>query len=133
MYIVGSNDYINMPALLTPFTFVHFYAGFVGFVLIKYFYPKLSFQNTFLIFIILHTIYEIKDLLCYNDWICSNIFNSCSDLDNSIVNSIGDTIASIIGLFIATFCVGKISDIFCINAVTSFFVIWFIFAYVQAG
>ena len=93
----------------------------------------MSFFNIFWLFILLHTVYEVKDLLCYNEWICVNIFNSCSDLDNSYINSIGDTIAAMLGLVIAPSLVSKITDRYCANAILSFFFMWFIFASNKAG
>lgn len=133
MKFVDTTDYIKTPALFTPFTIVHFYSGIIGFIVIKYLYPKMSFFNIFWLFILLHTVYEVKDLLCYNEWICVNIFNSCSDLDNSYINSIGDTIAAMLGLVIAPSLVSKITDRYCANAILSFFFMWFIFASNKAG
>ena len=133
MKIVGSTDYIKTPALFTPFTVVHFYAGVVGYILIKYLYPKISLFNAFWILVFFHTLYEIKDLLCYNEWICVNVFNSCSDLDNSYINSIGDTIAAMLGIVISPYFVTKVGHIYCCNALISLFVVWGIFASYRAG
>ena len=133
MRFIGSTDYIKTPALFTPFTVVHFYAGLVGYVAMKYLYPKMSLFNIFWILVFFHTLYEIKDLLCYNEWICVNIFNSCSDLDNSYINSIGDTIAAMLGIAIGPYCAGKVNNVLCCNALISLFVVWAIFSSYRAG
>jgi hypothetical protein len=132
MKFICGEDYIKDPALFTPFTFVHFYCGLVYYITIKNIYPKMSFNKIFWIFLILHTIYEVKDLLCYNDWICINIFQSCSDLDNSYNNSVGDTIAALFGVVVAPE-IFKRDNVFAANALSSLFVLWFIFTFFNIG
>lgn len=96
MKLYSFSDTINNPACITGFTFIHFYTGFLFYIILKYLYPKLSFLFLFSLWFILHTLYEIKDLMAYFEFIKYKTYWS----DNSIENSIFDTIATMLGLYI---------------------------------
>ena len=94
MRIIGiEDDTVKDPCMITPFFLVHVVAGYWLACVIKTLFP--SVKNVLLWVIILHTIYEIKDyyvnyVLKYN-----NIYTN-----SSWWNSIGDTIAAVIGYYI---------------------------------
>lgn len=88
-------DTIQKNALITPWSIVHLLTGYLFSVYgINVF--KFSFNKAFLIGLILHTIYEIKDLSCY----FINCDNKSQWHNNSWINSIKDTIFFIIGFFL---------------------------------
>lgn len=94
MRIIGiEDDNVKNPCMITPFFLVHVVGGYWLASIIKTLFP--SVKNVLLWVIILHTVYEIKDyyvsyILKYN-----NIYTN-----NSWWNSIGDTIAAVIGYYI---------------------------------
>jgi len=94
MRIIGpEDDSVKTPCMITPFFLLHVVGGYWLACVIKTLFP--SVKNVLLWVIILHTVYEIKDyyvsyVLKYN-----NIYTN-----NSLWNSIGDTIAAVIGYYI---------------------------------
>lgn len=94
MRIIGpENDSVKNPCMITPFFLLHIVGGYWLASVIKTLFP--SVKNVLLWVIILHTVYEIKDyyvsyILKYN-----TIYTN-----NSWWNSIGDTIAAVIGYYI---------------------------------
>lgn len=99
--LFSMEDTIKKNSLITPWTKVHFLTGYL-FSLYGINILNISFNNAFWIGLLLHTLYEIKDLSCY--------FLNCSEENtwhnNSFINSISDTIFYIIG-----FCLIKIINI----------------------
>lgn len=90
-------DNVDKPCLITPWSFIHFISSITFYLFINLFI-----KNNFTIFIttlIVHTIYEIKDIYFayflkiyeYNNKFLNHWGN------NSILNSVGDTLACIIG------------------------------------
>lgn len=102
----GNNNSIENPTLLTPFSLVHLLSGITLFILLSLFT-----KNKLVIIIgvfIIHTIYEFKDY--YTTYINKIRFekdNYLSEffIDNTFINSIGDTIACIIGIIIGYYLV----------------------------
>ena len=83
-------------ALITPWTLIHFLTGVNTFLILNNY--NYNYSQILYIGIIVHTIYEIKDCKLYftdakrTDW-----------NDNSIINSIGDTISFVLGLLLGNF------------------------------
>lgn len=118
-YVFSDKDNLeDNKSFITPFSIVHFITTILLFVVIKYFF-NLSKITTGIIVIIIHLLYEIKDLdniikkkkyikkyipkfICYLSDKFSKIFYSIFTLDkdswgnNSISNTIGDQIVNII-------------------------------------
>ena len=88
-------DTIKKNALITPWSVVHLLTGYL-FSLYGINVLNISFNSAFWIGLLLHTLYEIKDLSCY--------FLNCSEENtwhnNSFINSIKDTIFFIIGFYL---------------------------------
>jgi hypothetical protein len=80
LYKISEN--INENVLFCPWTFVHFLSGVFFCFLFEYL--KIDRFSGFILFFILHLIYELKDL-------------HFSHLYNSSINTIGDTLGSSIG------------------------------------
>jgi hypothetical protein len=111
---LSDSDTIEKNALFTPWSFIHFLSGFMSYLYIKK-YTNISNFNILLITIIIHTIYEIKDISSHT----LKLHNSKSIwYDNSLLNSIGDTIAYILGLIIALMFKDKIKTLSNKNVVT---------------
>ena len=73
------------PALFTPFTAFHFIMGIYAFIIINWLLPRTSLMGKFLVWIAIHTAYEIKDIF---------------SVKNSIINSFGDSIAAFSGFVV---------------------------------
>ena len=86
------SDTIEHNALITPWSLVHFLFGLI-FSIISLTYVKMSYMSTFILMLIVHTIYEYNDLLCYYN-VCDPNFHW---IDNSFLNTIGDTLFSVLG------------------------------------
>lgn len=80
-------DTPEKPAFLTPFSLVHVFSGLLAYVLLRWLFPRWTDFTIFWIWFILHGLYEVKDVIEV-------------DSRNSIENSIGDHLASLIGFFI---------------------------------
>ena len=79
----------------------------------------MSFFNI-LAFILLHTVYEVKDLLCYNEWIVL-IFLIRAAILTIFTLIYWGYYCSYVRLVIAPSLVSKITDRYCANAILSFF------------
>lgn len=122
-YVFSDKDNLeDNKSFITPFSIVHFITTILLFVIIKYFF-NLSKITTGIIVIIIHLLYEIKDLdniikkkdnirkyipefICYLSDKFSKISNSLIYLDkdywgdNSIANTIGDQVVNIIAVIL---------------------------------
>ena len=98
-----SFDSIKEPSRITPYTFVHILSGMLLYLYIIYIYPGISYINALMIVLFVHTLYEIKDLQYY--------FNQTHHVDvyddNSFINSVYDTIACVIGVYIASYYIHR--------------------------
>ena len=101
--LFSETDSMKTPSLFSMCSFSHFFWGFVFFIIMKYYNAKLSFNLILILFFVIHTIYEIKDTLCYFG---INLFNNKKIdsyfMNNSYLNSIGDTIFGLLGVYIAS-------------------------------
>ena len=95
--LLSIKDTSKSNAFITPWSFIHLLSGGLIYLYLKYIYVNISIVKSFIIMIILHTLYEINDLRYHfkkkkerNYWD-----------DNSLINSLGDTICAIIGFLIA--------------------------------
>ncbi len=93
--LYNNSDTINKKALFTYWSLLHFIYGGLMYLFLKYSLKIKSVYNSFIIMIIIHTIYEMKDLKYYLE---KNVKLNWTN-NNSIINSIGDTISSIIGFY----------------------------------
>ena len=90
-------DTVEEPSLFTPWSLVHLLSGAIIYLYTRYFFKNISRKNAMIIMLFLHTLYEIKDLQYY-------FFGKKGDdydENNSLPNSICDTICSALGLLIA--------------------------------
>ena len=92
MPLLALGDDIKNPSYITPFAIIHLLGAIIGYIYMKLLFPDLSNVTIVIIYFILHTLYEINDIyhIFYRLW-----------YDVSISNSIGDTLFTIIGLYIA--------------------------------
>lgn len=99
--LLSASDTIDSNSFITPWTFIHFLTGYISAIgIMKCF--NASFKKTLIILLILHTIYEIKDLKCYFSKKL-NTKTNCDKLEwsnNSLYNSIFDTIFFIFGILL---------------------------------
>ena len=100
--LLSMSDTIKSRSFITPWTFIHFLNGSLGYLYLKHIL-QISKINSFIILFVLHTIYEIKDLEYYYNKNKNKNKNIENDYygNNSIINSVGDTIFFIIGFLIA--------------------------------
>ena len=92
----SKNDNIRKSSLFTPWSFIHFLSGIISYLYLKRF-TSMSETCIFLILLLIHTLYEIKDLSRYT----LKLHKSNSIwYNNTVVNSIGDTITFILGIVI---------------------------------
>lgn len=92
-------DSLENPVLFDIFTSFHIFSGFIGYIILhKYF--RINILKSFIIFSIIHLLYELKDF--YYSYIkiyeierpitSSNIFKMGYHANNSYLNSISDQI-----------------------------------------
>jgi hypothetical protein len=95
MHLVADHDNKQKPAVFTPFSLVHALSGVV-YALIVYGVFRVSWNTAFWSFFVLHGLYELKDYhWSYNLNLNSYMYN------NSLENSIGDQVMSMIGFVLA--------------------------------
>lgn len=129
MKVFSLKDTVENPALFSPWSFQHFIVGFAAYVIIKAVAPELSLTAIVIIGFIVHTVYELKDILCYDKELFRKIFRSGPlknrpDLNNSIANSVGDTIMAFFGCVLAPYIVTKPTVYGGISLVASCVVTW---------
>ena len=120
IFFISNGDTINKPSCITPWSFIHLYSGFIFYLTMKLLFPKLTFINILISWIIIHTLYEIKDILYYFK------IKLASDYwgNNSIMNSLFDTIFALIGLYIGYIINSKSILLYIISII-----IYFLFLY----
>ena len=110
-----SFDNYKNHTFITPWTFIHFLFGVFVYLFNLKFFKNISTQKSFVIVLIVHTLYEINDhIYLVNIWTKSS---------NSILNSIGDTVFSILGFYFAY----KYLDVKIFNYFTPFYAIFLLF------
>ena len=114
-----SFDNYKNHTFITPWTFIHFLFGIFVYLFNSKFFKGIDTLKSFIILLIVHTLYEINDhIYLVNIWTKSS---------NSILNSIGDTIFSILGFYFAY----KYLDVKLFKHVTIIYAIFlFFFIYI---
>tara|TARA_B110000305_G_scaffold161137_1_gene178311 strand:+ start:20503 stop:20991 length:489 start_codon:yes stop_codon:yes gene_type:complete len=115
IYYIDDVDYPR--TVITPFFIVHLLFGLSLLILLKFLFNKLSYFYIGIIILFIHTIYETTDLFLYFKKYfhytvkqnLTHLFKICYMDDpfikkyknnNSLANSIGDTIACIFGIYL---------------------------------
>ena len=88
-------DNVETPCLITCWFYIHLITSGFLYLILMYNFKSLTKLKGFLIVLFLHTLYEIKDLGYYMGYI-----KQAEWTDNSPLNSIGDTLACIIGILL---------------------------------
>ena len=103
---------VDNPLIHDQYTFIHFIDGFFFYMLLNYFY-KYSFIKGFLIWFVLHSIYEIKDLyFSYIKPVAPNKIHYYGLIsNNSWQNTISDTIYSMLGFILCYLLFNKVKNI----------------------
>jgi hypothetical protein len=95
MDLFGVTDSRDRVGIITPWSLIHFLAGLNGYILLN----RLNinpFYN-YIILLDLHTLYEMKDyIISYHSEHADTVWG-----DNSLINSITDTIFFLLGIIIA--------------------------------
>ena len=135
MLLISKDDTLKYPSLLDPWSILHF---LIGIIFALFFYIiHLSFLNGFIIFNIIHLLYEIKDycgsytnlLDDYNKRIPSKLQTFIKD--NSYQNSISDQIVAIMGYLLGyyllqnNYLTEKNIIYFSIILITVFLIVYF--------
>jgi len=105
MILWSHSDTMSKPSWFTPWSFIHFFTGFILFIIIKIIFPKITLVDNFLIVMCIHTIYEIKDM-CY----AYIHHNGSKWTNNSFINSIGDTICAAFGFIVGYIALNNASN-----------------------
>ena len=88
-------DNVETPCLITGWSYIHLITSGFLYLILMYNFKNLTKLKGFLIILFLHTLYEIKDLGYYMGFLRQSEW-----LDNSPLNSIGDTLGCIIGILL---------------------------------
>ena len=103
MLLISLSETKKKGAFTTPWTFLHFYGGFF-FSLLTFGYTNINARNSFIIYSLLHLIYECKDF--YITYLSNIKISKDSNLfgllhkNNTLINSLGDQIFGMIGWYI---------------------------------
>jgi len=108
-----TQDTRNNPVLITPFSLVHFLSGVAAYLIIVDYF-KINLKNGFLVWFIIHGLYEVKD--CYKTYYS----NKEGDQVNSCYNSVADHVFGMLGFLFA-------STLSSTNLKILFVYYWFIF------
>ena len=101
-------DSLKSPILFDIFSVLHIFSGFFGYIILHK-YSKISIFKSFILFNILHLLYELKDF--YFSYVkvyknkrpkdSKNFLKPGYHANNSYINSIGDLIIGCFGFLIA--------------------------------
>lgn len=94
-------DSSTNPALFSPWSLMHFLSGFYMYAVVALYINNTSTINNFYIMMIVHTIYELKDLyITYFALVKPNDVSLGGLISNSsLYNSVGDTISAMLGWY----------------------------------
>lgn len=120
-------DTIKKPAFITPWTYTHFLAGIWTYGLFHNFITKDLWLN-FIIFICIHGLYEVKDLMLYFKISKKNSYWG----NNSPLNSLGDLIFATIGFFLGA-SMKNISNLNLALLILLFLILVFTCNYYKSG
>lgn len=98
MFIAQYDD-IHKKALFTPYSIIHIYSSMVGYFILNFFVDNIIYK--FVIALFLHTLYECKDYYLAYIKKYKTKKKDQEAYKGSLLNSIGDNIASVIGICIA--------------------------------
>ncbi len=99
--IFSLSDTKDNISFTTPWSITHFMFGFFGYVFTDYYYNHWDQQHRFVLMLFLHTIYELKDIYF------SYLDGPKPSSEDSLINSIGDTLLAIIGFYFGSIIVKK--------------------------
>ena len=129
MIFYAFEDTIQKPAIITPWSIVHFLAGVVLYCYAKYLCKGLSSLNAVLVMLFIHTVYEIKDLMMYIGFTSKNNYFT----NNSLTNSIGDTIFALLGALVVIMISPKLNRMFLFTVTAIWIFLAFICKYYRMG
>ena len=115
--IIHFFDNYKNHTLITPWSFIHFLFGIFFYLFISKFFKNVNVLNSFLLLLIIHTIYEINDHIY--------IVKFWKHSSNSLLNSVGDTVFSILGFYLAYKYLNK--KIFIKFSIVYFFIFLFFY------
>lgn len=98
--IFSISDEMETPSMCTPWTFIHILSGILMYMYVKYMFHGISDIYAFIIVFSIHTVYEMKDLRRY--YYTNSVPPDTYD-NNSAINSVYDTFAVVIGIYIAMY------------------------------
>lgn len=96
MVLFQKTDTPWKPSYFTPYSFVHFLVGAWMYTVLRLFFPDSNSIKLLLIWMAIHTIYEYKDACKVGTY-------------NSKQNSVGDTIAAVLGFVIMAMLFRKVN------------------------
>jgi len=125
MKLIDWDDSIEKSSIITPWTLIHIMGSIVGGIIFLTF--KVKFYYAVVIYFIIHGVYEIKDYIG-----TSYKINNKIHLDNSVANSIGDQIFSILAFSLTYYY-----KHYFMNNIKNIFIAWFItftlYVYMSVG
>lgn len=113
MKFIDWNDVKGNEALITPFALIHLLLSALLFKYLQFFFND---AWSILLTFIIHTIYELKDY--YVSYIKKRQFNS-------VINSLGDTLFCLIGIFICLITPINIEVLFILVLLSVFIIFFF--------
>ncbi len=135
--LFAREDTMDKPSLLTPWTLVHFLSGIVIYSFSKYYYDNLTLLHIVGIYLVIHTVYETKDMLCYNSEYFHYFYgkspSETPEANNSFLNTIGDTIGGLLGVLVCPFIFTNITSKTIAILVNATIVLWFLLRHIQVG
>ena len=120
------NDTVETPCLFSFWSIQHFLTGVFLYCFLAYYFKKISKTKIILIVLLLHSIYEIKDMLYYFGLVEGNHWSN-----NSPLNILGDTICCLVGSLLIMKLFKNI-DRFVLKLISVFYFIFTIFFLVNA-
>jgi hypothetical protein len=118
----NEKDTVKTPCLFSFWSIHHFLTGGFLYCILAYYFKKIS--KTIIIFIVLliHSIYEFKDMLFY-----LGVIEDSHWSNNSPLNTFGDTICCLIGSLLVM-KLFKTKDIFVVKIISVIILIFTIFS-----
>ena len=141
MKLFGLDDSIESSAVITPWSLIHVLSGYVIYVIAKRYIPGISFKEIIILCFVIHTLYEVKDLVCYNDDLFfalhgKKLIDTAShfwDHSNSLANSIGDTVFAFIGTALGPILAPRVTNSIVFNTIIIFIATFTFFIHRRYG
>jgi hypothetical protein len=100
--LAGWQDSVQHPALLTPWSLMHFGSGCVASAVLRQVDPGIAFHHALTYWITLHMVYELKDVgLAALQLSLRGALAADDPTNNSPLNSGGDQVCSALGFVLA--------------------------------